>query len=382
MRLLHLALLLAACQDQDLDLHTDSGLPNDTDRPADTGTWSWDRSYGQAGCGGMDPADPAPMGGYLALTFDDGPLSTTTPQVVETLRAFNVPATFFMVGGMAEDPSVAELVEEIAADPLFDIAIHTYSHPVMTDLTELEQIGEIEDTWQLLETLGTAPEFFRFPYGMSDCDSADLVRGMGLKMTGWNIDTADWCYASDDGWCDQGGYWRIPDGYEDDMLGNIMMQIERFDGGIMLFHDIHQYTADSLEEVIVEAQAAGYTFTSLDDTEAFPLLNAGDYYDFPWVGEPCHLDDDTCWQVEWHSWCEATGHPDVNPNTGLCVIPCEQGFCIERDGTSGLHCAGDTPEGPACLPLSESINDYCSQIPGTVQTNYEYDVCAPWGWVE
>src|SRR4051794_30120938 len=40
--------------------------------------------------------------GYYALTFDDGPFPQTTPQLVETLKANNIPATFFNVGRQAD----------------------------------------------------------------------------------------------------------------------------------------------------------------------------------------------------------------------------------------------------------------------------------------
>lgn len=37
----------------------------------------------------------------FALTFDDGP-STVTPDLLNTLAAFNVKATFFVVGSMVQ----------------------------------------------------------------------------------------------------------------------------------------------------------------------------------------------------------------------------------------------------------------------------------------
>ena len=38
----------------------------------------------------------------IALTFDDGPHPKFTPQILQVLRAEKVPATFFVVGEMAE----------------------------------------------------------------------------------------------------------------------------------------------------------------------------------------------------------------------------------------------------------------------------------------
>ena len=41
----------------------------------------------------MDPADPAPMGGRIGLTFDDGPHTTVTPQILATLHMLGAPTT-------------------------------------------------------------------------------------------------------------------------------------------------------------------------------------------------------------------------------------------------------------------------------------------------
>ena len=84
-------------------------------------------SYGRRDrCSGMDPADPAPMGGRIGLTFDDGPHTTVTPQILATLRAHNAPATFFMLGVQIADPANWSLVEEIRDDPLFTIGNHSW----------------------------------------------------------------------------------------------------------------------------------------------------------------------------------------------------------------------------------------------------------------
>ncbi len=343
----------------------------------------------RGGCSGMDPADPAGgLNGRVALTFDDGPHATVTPQILATLRAYNVPATFFMLGENAAVMSNWSIVDDIDQDPLFEIANHSWAHPDFTLLSTAEAHAEINDTHQLLSTW-TTPQFFRYPYGNTTCTIADITRNdYGQKIAGWHADTADWCYATGTiGTCDQGSYWRIPTGYENDMVGFTLDQLAAFDGGILLMHDIHQYTADNLETIITTLIANGFTFTTLDDVSTFPLLNANTPYDFPWMGEACDTNNDTCWQVEWNGWCEPTGDPSQPANAGICTVPCTD-WCVDRDGVAPLHCAEGLPNEGHCLAQSSSLNTYCADVPGSiVDTLPEWDngspwadVCAPYGW--
>lgn len=320
------------------------------------------------GCSGMDPHDTAPLGGRVALTFDDGPHPTVTPQILSTLRKHQIPATFFMLGMQVADPEVEAIVEDIAADPLFSVGNHSWGHPDLALLSLDAARAEIADTNALLATyLGSAPRWFRFPYGDSTCDTADIVREeFGQVPTGWHVDSADWCYASG-GVCTHGEYWRIPTGHEHDMRGYVLDQVRTFDGGILLLHDIHQFTADQLEPLILDLLADGYEFTTLDDLDAFPRLAADDPYPFPWVGMACDTSDDTCWQVEWNAWCQATGAAGLPPTAGVCVLPCERAsHCIDRDGSAPLSCV-DVGGSGLCLATSGPLNDHCADVPGTVE---------------
>jgi peptidoglycan-N-acetylglucosamine deacetylase len=378
-----------ADSDSDSDADSDADTDSDSDSDSDTDTVVTARRWD---CSGIDPADQGPLGGVVTLTFDDGPSSTYTPEIMAVLRAYNVPATFFMLGERVEDPAVWPLVEEIVADPLFTIANHSWTHPELTSLSTAAMVAEIDDTTALLETFAPI-DFFRFPYGDSDCDAVDRIADRGLRVTGWHIDTGDWCYAAvgDRGVCTPDDYWRIPDEYADDMRGFIVEQVGRFDGGVVLFHDIHSYTADSLEDVILDLTAAGFTFAALDDSSAWPNLNAGTPADLPYLGEACSLDDDLCWQVEYMSWCEPVNPSDSNDLRGVCTLPCE-GYCGDRDGAATTFCAEQTTGAGQCIGRSDLLNGYCADVPGSVEQVMDRhvgsssagaataDVCAPDGW--
>jgi peptidoglycan/xylan/chitin deacetylase (PgdA/CDA1 family) len=364
--------------------------PTDPTDPADPGPSDLERRWD---CSGIDPADPAPLGGRVALTFDDGPHEVHTASILDTLRARGVPATFFVLGERVADPDTWPLVDELIADPLFDLANHSWDHANMTSLSLSGFEGQVDDTNAIVETFGVSPTFFRFPYGASECDHVDEIGARDMRVAGWHVDTADWCYAAvgATGSCRQADYWRIPTEYEHDMLGFTMEQVRRFDGGVILLHDIHAYTADSVDDLIDALLAEGFVLTSLSDLMAFPLLNAGTPADLPYLGEACDTTDDRCWQIEYQSWCEPTHPGDPSATTGVCVLPCE-GLCYDRPGAATTFCATVEPGAGLCVGRSESRNDDCDALPGTVPAALDRwvgdsgvsastaEVCVPPAW--
>jgi peptidoglycan/xylan/chitin deacetylase (PgdA/CDA1 family) len=79
----------------------------------------------------------------IALTFDDGPDPTWTPKIMDTLRKYHVVATYFVVGSqVARYPSIVRAL----ADGGDEIAIHTFTHPNMTDLPQWRQELEYSQT--------------------------------------------------------------------------------------------------------------------------------------------------------------------------------------------------------------------------------------------
>ncbi|MEQ1503524.1 MAG: polysaccharide deacetylase family protein [Myxococcota bacterium] len=348
--------------DADTDADADADADADTDSDADA---DGERRYD---CSGLDPADPAPLGGWVALTFDDGPDVEDTPVILEILRDRGIPATFMMLGEQVSDPAAWPLVEEIAADPLFDIGNHTWDHADLATLSLSDVEAEIDDTTDLLATFDVDPTFFRFPYGDSTCATHDLATDRGFRVAGWHIDTADWCYAAGGGVCTTDDYWRVPPEYETDMIGLSMEQIHRFDGGIVLFHDIHTFTADHLEAFVDGLLDEGYRFAALDDAAVWPNLVAGTPADLPYLGERCDTAHDDCWQVEHAAWCEPANPDDPGSTDGICTLPCE-GTCLDRDGAAVTFCA-DVAAGSGgagqCVGRAASQNGDCADLPGTV----------------
>ena len=62
------------------------------------------------------------------LTFDDGPSETVTPKILDTLKAENVHATFFLVGKAVDESEITKNLVKREVDEGNAIGNHTYSH--------------------------------------------------------------------------------------------------------------------------------------------------------------------------------------------------------------------------------------------------------------
>ncbi|KAJ7063723.1 carbohydrate esterase family 4 protein [Mycena amicta] len=129
--------------------------------------------------------------GYLALSFDDGP-TDASPGLSEFLLANNQTATHFMIGSNLLDFPTQFLTAFNQGD---DIAVHTWSHPYMTTMTNAQVIAELGWTIELIHnsTGGRIPRFWRPPYGDSDMRTRAIAKEVfGLTTVIWNQDTNDW----------------------------------------------------------------------------------------------------------------------------------------------------------------------------------------------
>ncbi|RZO64796.1 MAG: polysaccharide deacetylase family protein [Sandaracinaceae bacterium] len=334
------------------------------------------------GCNGVIVPDQSGFERRVALTFDDGPDPVTTPQVMEILRRRDVPATFFINGNRVTNAERTAIVEEIAADPLFILANHTWSHPRNPFLDQMdgpEMAAQIDDVTSIMSAAGESSRYFRFPFGRARCGTANAVRERGYIITGWHVDSADWCYAGGRGKCEWDG---LPEVFRDgDMLGYVMQQVRRRNGGVVLFHDIHRFTADALEGVIDALVAEGYSFTSVDDVETFPRLNGLTPPPQRFIGDACASDMDC--NFESGAFCLSAG---------FCTTSCT-GYCPDRMGYAGTFCVEDT-EGATeaeafCVLRATEGNEFCGGVPGSERVSRDRylgeagirpstaDVCAP-----
>jgi peptidoglycan-N-acetylglucosamine deacetylase len=114
----------------------------------------------------------------IALTFDDGPSSEWTPQILDLLREHGARATFFLLGC-----SIAgrEAILTRAVDDGHELANHAFSHTDPALLSDEELRAELTRTAALVEAVvGTRPRHFRPPYADTDFRVADVARSAGF----------------------------------------------------------------------------------------------------------------------------------------------------------------------------------------------------------
>ena len=128
----------------------------------------------------------------VALTFDDGPWPVQTGQVIQILRRFHVPATFFMVGYLIERyPEIVRMVDRAG----MQIGNHSWDHPLeppLADLGRRHMVEEIGRTSQGLSAIGVRTRLFRPPGGSYDRAVVEEARRQGMRVVTWSVDTKDW----------------------------------------------------------------------------------------------------------------------------------------------------------------------------------------------
>jgi peptidoglycan/xylan/chitin deacetylase (PgdA/CDA1 family) len=128
-------------------------------------------------------------GNELALTFDDGP-GPYTQQLVRTLNALHVQATFFAIGEEEHYFSAGTQLELRSGDAVED---HTETHPMMALLSPKDQREELQEQIYRIQLLGgPTPRLFRPPYGSFDATTLHELRRLHLLMILWSTDTSDY----------------------------------------------------------------------------------------------------------------------------------------------------------------------------------------------
>lgn len=183
--------------------------------------------------------------GEVALTFDDGPHPKVTPDILATLDAQCVKATFFYVGRMAKEfPDVLRAVHAKG----HTIGAHTWTHRNLGHASREQGINQIETTFAELDR--TLPNqvapFFRFPYLSDNKQVLAYLKTRDVATFSIDVDSLDWRY-------------RTPDR----VLRNVMNGLAKTHGGIILFHDIHANTARTLPAILEALKAANYKIVHL-----------------------------------------------------------------------------------------------------------------------
>ncbi|MEE1759196.1 MULTISPECIES: bifunctional polysaccharide deacetylase/glycosyltransferase family 2 protein [unclassified Streptomyces] len=188
----------------------------------------------------------------IALTFDDGPNPTWTPEILDVLKKYDVPATFFVVGSMVSRyPAIArDMVEDG-----HEIGIHTFTHVDLSYQSDARITREMTQTQLALAgAAGITTTLFRAPYS-SETDAIDNYSWPVYQELGEEGYTSVFVDTDSDDWKRPGVQkiikWATP---------------EDGKGASVLMHDAggdRSQTVEALGTYIEKMKAKGYTFTTI-----------------------------------------------------------------------------------------------------------------------
>lgn len=123
-----------------------------------------------------------------ALTFDDGPHPVYTPRLLRILEKHGVRATFFMVGGMANNyPEIVKMTAKAG----HVIGNHSWGHQNLTQVR-----SRFSRLRQMIRCArATAPygqRLFRPPYGAHNSQIRIDALILGYKIILWSVSAQDW----------------------------------------------------------------------------------------------------------------------------------------------------------------------------------------------
>lgn len=125
----------------------------------------------------------------VALTFDDGP-SEGTPEILEILESYRIPATFFQCG--ANIRRVSEIAQAVVSAG-HEIGNHSEHHRNLC-FHSAEVIKKEFSAAQatIQQFLGQSPAYLRAPFGVRWFGFRNVQRQLHLTGVMWTVIGKDW----------------------------------------------------------------------------------------------------------------------------------------------------------------------------------------------
>lgn len=129
-------------------------------------------------------------GHHIALTFDDGPDPTSTPQFLDLLAHYDRRATFFVLAAQAR--AVPALVRRMA-DEGHELAIHGWGHRCTLAIPPTHLARQLRNAKHAVEDItGSAVSWYRPPYGITSIEALAACRSLELTPVLWTAWGRDW----------------------------------------------------------------------------------------------------------------------------------------------------------------------------------------------
>lgn len=192
--------------------------------------------------------------------------NTPLTAAASSVNEHKVSTTFFVVGSRVISRPEMLQSEYMAGH---QIAVHTWSHPPLTTLTNEQIVAELGWSKQVIkDTIGVTPLYMRPPYGDLDdrvraiCEKMNLTPIIWTSANGVEFDTND---------------WKIPGGVAtgESSLGQfdvILQQAAQIDTGfIVLEHDLYQQSVDLAVGYVLPA-----AIKSINSSSPYNLMSIAD----------------------------------------------------------------------------------------------------------
>ncbi|HKM34152.1 MAG TPA: polysaccharide deacetylase family protein [Lachnospiraceae bacterium] len=180
----------------------------------------------------------------IALTFDDGPNTGTSMEVLDILAKHQVKASFFLIGNLITKETIPVILREVEMG--CEIHNHSWTHPFMNKMTEEEIRQEIIKTSEkIIEITGKEPRFFRPPF---------------IEVNDLMYDVIDMPFI-----CGQGVEDWVPHVSAEERAKRVLDQA--VDGSIVLLHDLQGNinTVEALDTIIPELKKREFEFVTVSE---------------------------------------------------------------------------------------------------------------------
>lgn len=198
--------------------------------------------------------------------FDSGSVSSYfDKRIPDYLTQTNTKATFFLSGMWIE--VYPEEAKELAENPLFELANHSYSHPGFADncyglesIPDSKNMEEMEETQGLLAHVSKRSNtLFRFPGGCYTQTDLESAKEAGLTVIQWDV-------AGDDGFNNDASA----------IAHNVIPFVRN--GSIIVLHvsgaPNAPKTMDALPQIVDTLKQKGYEFVTVSELfEEKPVSN-------------------------------------------------------------------------------------------------------------
>ncbi len=175
----------------------------------------------------------------ISLTFDAAWGNEDTETLIEILGAYDVKATFFVVGEWVD--KYPESVKALS-DAGHEIMNHSNKHDHLTSLSAEEVIADLNACNDKIEAVtGVRPTLIRCPYGDYNDTVVNAIRSMGMEAIQWDVDSLDWKEIS-----------------ADEITQRVTGRVSA--GSIVLFHNAALHTPEALGTIIETLMEEGYSF--------------------------------------------------------------------------------------------------------------------------